>query len=227
MFSRGMRQALAAYDAMLTSHPVRTKMATSITLAGFGDSCVQRMQLGKQDDSAAAVQREEGADGAGPAVADAAAAFGEVERSAHTWDAERTARQIFWSGSFSPVLHFWFGALARVPQISIIPPALVTVALDQAFFVLQGGGIEDCKTEVNAKFWEAIKVNWCVWPLAIFVNVTFVPLPYRVLFVNCIGLGYGSFLSYAANDLQVASANEGGEGVSIGDTDVLVSEHPR
>ena len=87
-----MRQALAAYDAMLTSHPVRTKMATSITLAGFGDSCVQRMQLGKQDDSAAAVQRE---DGAGPA-ADAAAAFGEVERSAHTWDAERTARQIFW-----------------------------------------------------------------------------------------------------------------------------------
>lgn len=96
MFSRGMRQALAAYDAMLTSHPVRTKMATSITLAGFGDSCVQRMQLGKQDDSAAAVQREEGADGAGPAVADAAAAFGEVERSAHTWDAERTARQIFW-----------------------------------------------------------------------------------------------------------------------------------
>ena len=50
---------------------------------------------------------------------------------------------------------------------------------------------------------------------------------YRVLFVNCIGLGYGSFLSYAANDLQVASANEGGEGVSIGDTDVLVSEHPR
>ena len=96
MFSRGMRQALAAYDAMLTSHPVRTKMATSITLAGFGDSCVQRMQLGKQDDSAAAVQREEGADGAGPAVADAAAAFGEVERSAHTWDAERTARQMFW-----------------------------------------------------------------------------------------------------------------------------------
>lgn len=53
---------------------------------------------------------------------------------------------------------------------------------------------------------------------------------YRVLFVNCIGLGYGSFLSYAANDLQVASANEEGEegeGVSIGDTDVLVSEHPR
>ena len=90
-----MRQALAAYDAMLTSHPVRTKMATSITLAGFGDSCVQRMQLGKQDDSAAAVQREEGADGAGPAVV-RADAFGEVERSAHTWDAERTARQIFW-----------------------------------------------------------------------------------------------------------------------------------
>lgn len=54
---------------------------------------------------------------------------------------------------------------------------MVHVVYFSAMKVLQGGGIEDCKTEVNAKFWEAIKVNWCVWPLAIFVNVTFVPLP--------------------------------------------------
>ena len=79
---------------------------------------------------------------------------------------------------------------------------LVHVVYFSAMNVLQGRGFDTCKEEVSAKFWGAMKVNWCVWPLAIFINVSYVPLPYRVLFVNCVGLGYGGFLSYAANDMQ-------------------------
>ena len=87
----------------------------------------------------------------------------------------------FYTASFAPMAH---------------------VGYFSAMQLLQGHGFDGARKEVSSKFWDALKVNYFVWPLAIFVNVTFVPLPYRVLFVNIIGLGYGGFLSYAANDRQ-------------------------
>ena len=69
------RQALKSYDAALTSNPIRTKMITSVSLAGFGDACVQRMQLGST------VPHE---------------GHGADTNAAYAWDPARAARQMVW-----------------------------------------------------------------------------------------------------------------------------------
>ena len=93
------------------------------------------------------------------------------------------------------------------------------IALDQAFLapfahvgyfswirLLRDGHPGNIKDELEGKLWPALQINYCVWPLATFLNVTTVPLRFRVLFVNCIGLAYGCFLSRAANDVAVVAS---------------------
>lgn len=38
--------------------------------------------------------------------------------------------------------------------------------------------------------------SWHFWPLANVFNFTFVALPYRVLFNNCLALGWNGYLSH-------------------------------
>ena len=53
--------------------------------------------------------------------------------------------------------------------------------------------------DVRERLWPALRASATVWPAAIYINVTFIALPYRVLFVNVVGMGYGMMLSYMAN----------------------------
>ena len=47
----------------------------------------------------------------------------------------------------------------------------------------------DPKTMLEKNYWEALKKNWMVWPLAQFTNFKYVPLEYRVLVVNGVSIG--------------------------------------
>ena len=38
--------------------------------------------------------------------------------------------------------------------------------------------------------------NWKVWPIATMINLQFVPMQFRVLFANFIGLFWNMYLSY-------------------------------
>lgn len=105
------------------------------------------------------------------------------------------------------MLHGWFSMLTR-----IAPTPLRRVLIDQlsfgplahvAFFtympLAKGGSLDDVKAELKAKFLPALCANWMVWPLVQAVNFTYMPLRYRVLFVNIVGCFYSVFLSTLAH----------------------------
>lgn len=50
-----------------------------------------------------------------------------------------------------------------------------------------------------AVYWETYVADCIVWPPLQFVNFTFVPLRYQVLYVNACNLGWNTFLSVMAN----------------------------
>ena len=63
--------------------------------------------------------------------------------------------------------------------------------------------LAEVESEVQQKIWPAMRASLFVWPLATGVNLVLVPLPYRVLFVNVVGMGYGMLMSWMANDARV------------------------
>ena len=51
---------------------------------------------------------------------------------------------------------------------------------------------------MKVKFKEMMILNWKVWIPANFINFTFVPIPYQVLYSNVISLGFNVGISYIA-----------------------------
>jgi hypothetical protein len=43
--------------------------------------------------------------------------------------------------------------------------------------------------------------GWKVWPVAALINYKFVPLQFRVLFINCVALGWSIFLLLRARNM--------------------------
>lgn len=58
------------------------------------------------------------------------------------------------------------------------------------------GGVEQAKSKMG----ETMLTNWKIWPAATLVNLMFVPIQYRVLFANFIGLFWNMYLSYMTNN---------------------------
>jgi hypothetical protein len=47
---------------------------------------------------------------------------------------------------------------------------------------------------------QTMVTNWKIWPAATLVNLMFVPIQYRVLFANFIGLFWNMYLSFITNN---------------------------
>ena len=49
------------------------------------------------------------------------------------------------------------------------------------------------------KIWETLIANWKVWPIAQLINFSLIPLNFRVLWVNLVGILWNAIVSYIAN----------------------------
>jgi len=181
MMRASLRQALSRYDIALQQAPLRTKALTSSAISAFGDAVVQRSTNGGDS----------------------------------RLDVSRTARQVTFSAIISPVTHSWFKLLALVPSVGPVPASMLCVLADQAVFsppvhilyfawtsAARSGfahSLSEVKADVEVKLLPALKANLLVWPAAVYLNVTLVPLNYRVLFVNGVGLGYGMLMTWMAH----------------------------
>jgi hypothetical protein len=54
-------------------------------------------------------------------------------------------------------------------------------------------------TAIQDKLWPTLKVNWVVWPVLQGVNLSVVPAPYRLLYINFCSLFWSAYLSSVAS----------------------------
>ena len=122
----------------------------------------------------------------------------------------------------APVLNVWytnmlpklttsiFSSAALKPYSGPIPKMICGVFLDQTafaasflvcFFVIMdyvdNGNFKNSRNNLREKFWPTMVMNWKIWPAAQVINLSVVPIPYRVLYANAIGLFWNCYLSYA------------------------------
>lgn len=121
----------------------------------------------------------------------------------------------------APVLHVWYNFYPKITGAFLSLPALrkyaspnvhtiCGVVLDQtifagsflvSFFLIMDYAdtrdLNKAKENIKSKFWPTMVVNWKIWPAAQIINFGLVPLHYRVLFANIVGLFWNSYLSYA------------------------------
>ncbi|CAH0483082.1 unnamed protein product [Peronospora belbahrii] len=193
-----MRGFRLKYDRWLQDSPLLTKGITSAILFGLGDRLAQRVET-------------------------AETLHGDESDVEDRYGLERTARMMVWGGLvFGPLGHVWYNFLEKTIQGNSTAAIIKKIAADQlvlapplalAFFTYAGSAegkpLRDTVQSAVTKFRPTLAVNWAVWPLVHVGTFGFVPLQYRVLYINLANVGWSAFLSQmASNDGQVSEVNK-------------------
>ncbi|OWZ19628.1 hypothetical protein PHMEG_0006100 [Phytophthora megakarya] len=187
-----MRRIGQFYHYWLHEAPLLTKVLTAATLSGVGDRIAQRIEANSDN-----VNQEPNVDKEGlisPSTA-------------------RTLRMMVWGGMFTaPIMHTWFHLIDRaipgtgkviVAKKVVADMVIVAPLMALSFFTvtkkLEGERLSDAFEIAKTKFQPTLLMNYKVWPVANLIMFTLVPFHYRTPFVNCVSLGWSTFLSGMAN----------------------------
>ena len=69
--------------------------------------------------------------------------------------------------------------------------------------LLEGKSLAESINVLKSKFLTVYITDWSVWPAAQFLNFYFIPLPYRVLYINVMTMFYNCYLCYVKNQKKV------------------------
>ncbi|KAL4223126.1 Mpv17 / PMP22 [Mactra antiquata] len=61
--------------------------------------------------------------------------------------------------------------------------------------ILEGHGSAVAIEKIRSQFWMILKMNWKVWTLFTYINVNYIPVRYRVLFGNTVGLFWSIYVA--------------------------------
>lgn len=114
-----------------------------------------------------------------------------------------------------PFHHWFYMILDRVVPGKTVLSVIKKTCLDQSiasptclgiFFIglglLEHRTMEEICEEMKLKLYDTWKVDCCFWPPTQCINFLFVPLHYRVLYINFMTMIYDIFLSYIKYDAQ-------------------------
>jgi peroxisomal membrane protein 2 len=174
------------YSRKLDTHPLMTKAVTSGLISEAGDLFSQYIEFKRS-----------------------------MELTFH-WDILRTARiGVLGFALVAPVVHYWYGGLARFFPGSSPMVVAKRVVWDQAFFsplflptwltslwLLEGQTSQDIFTMLQAEVPTALVANWALWVPAQLVNFRYIPGKFQVLFSNVVALGWNAYLSFTAHEAE-------------------------
>ncbi|PWN20317.1 protein SYM1 [Microstroma glucosiphilum] len=144
---------------------------------------------------------------------DAIAQLAVEKKSFDNYDYVRTLRLGLYGGAiFAPIMSVWFRTLEKVPGVpGSFANVAGKVALDQGlaapnmlavFFtattLMAGGSTADVKKKLDTSYWSTLKTSWAVWIPVQGLNMAFVPVGQRLLFVNVVSLAWNTFLAAVA-----------------------------
>jgi len=178
------------YKTMLVTRPLVTKSVTSSCIMGVSDVVCQQI-----------VSK------ANP-----------VEERSSKLDSTRTLHVAItgclWSG---PITHYWYIVLEKlytiIAQVFNIQNAavglIIKLILDSTIFssvtitgyftmrsILEGTGLKGAGYKLKTRFLSTLFGAWRFWPLANAVNFWFVPIQFRVLYMNALSFFWTGWLTY-------------------------------
>jgi protein Mpv17 len=170
-------RALRWYGNLLEKKPLSTKTITSVFTLGLGDLLCQSFENNKQ------------------------------------YDWNRTLKQASLAFLITPYLHVTYSKIMPtlfpttdklyLLKSILYDQTLTAILINFTFFtyldMLSGKTWEQTKDELKVKFIPTLIDNWKVWPACMLINFYFVPIPWRVLYVNFIALFWNAYLSYIQN----------------------------
>jgi hypothetical protein len=173
------------YLHSLAQRPIRVKMATAASIVFLSDCNAQWQQ-----------QRR-------------------TTQHNTSYELERSLRMAAWYGVPHVLyIHHFFQLLDRLfgPSLAIRtallktafdqlvnPPILVSSFLLFDRLVATRGDVLAATTRVKQDALMGIKLAWSIWTPALVINILFVPLQLRVLYVNCVSFGFTTLLSSRVN----------------------------
>ena len=110
-----------------------------------------------------------------------------------------------------PTLHFWYGALNKIIPAQTTAGAVYRLAVDQTLFAMPfiatfmssvmvlEGKKEEIPQVLKENWWPAVQTNWMLWVPANFLNFRFIQPRFQVLFANCVGFVWNTYLSFATH----------------------------
>ncbi|KAJ3045859.1 hypothetical protein HDV00_006123 [Rhizophlyctis rosea] len=200
-----LTRAWKRYLDLLETRPLPTKAISAFVIGAVGDVIAQSIDPSHPHESATHPDSSSSSSSSKPAT-----------RGFH-WDKERTLRLSLYGLVFgAPITHGWYKILDRRLGAGMdLSTALKKVAADQtiaaapltAFFfavnsAAEGLDYNQIKNRLETNLWPTMKANWAIWPAALALNFWLVPLKLRVLVVNILGLGWGTYLSFVQHKQQ-------------------------
>ncbi|KAG3110160.1 hypothetical protein PI124_g11313 [Phytophthora idaei] len=207
-----MRRLGVLYGGWLRRSPVLTKCATSACMFGLGDRMAQRVEKSR---------KPKGDDTRGEEVED--------NRALVSASTARTVRMMIWgSVLFAPIAHTWVNFIERtvgsqgkvvVCKKMLLDAVVFAPSINTLFFTSTqmmkgrsfGHGVEFAVDRLP----QTLKANYMIWPLANIVNYSYVPLQYRILFINCANLVWTTVLSTISSRPAAATLKEKGEAKTV------------
>jgi len=129
------------------------------------------------------------------------------------WDVKRTGRFVFTvSCIVAPIQYRWFQmlqnrikngtnltiGLKRMIVDQVVAAPVLTSLLLFTVNILDGNSVHTSISRTKTSFVPVISTNYKVWPFVQVVNFAFIPLQYRVVFVQFIGVFWNIYLSHMA-----------------------------
>eukprot|EP00753_Platysulcus_tardus_P006936 PLAT14705.1.p1 GENE.PLAT14705.1~~PLAT14705.1.p1 ORF type:complete len:207 (+),score=50.20 PLAT14705.1:67-687(+) len=169
---------IRAYRTALESWPRMTQMLTTTAIVSAADVTAQRME------------------------------------GVQSWDAARTGRLAFYGGCIvAPVFRVWFqlmhqhgpsNLLAKVAcEQAIMSPTMITAAFTSNA-LLSGRSLDDALATVRERLFATWGNSMMWWGSIALVNYSFVPLQFRVLFLNFGSFGWNIHISRATTAAKEA-----------------------
>ena len=126
------------------------------------------------------------------------------------YDTGRTVRMAIFGGTLYPIwvitwfefLEMWIGPATSLS--GSIGRALLDACTSSPVFLatyliyngtLEGKTFAKLRAKLAQDWYTTCKGAWSLWPLAHTINFALVPFHWRVLYMNIIGIGWGTFLS--------------------------------
>ncbi|XP_053558188.1 peroxisomal membrane protein 2 [Bombina bombina] len=107
-----------------------------------------------------------------------------------------------------PLSHFFYLYLEQLIPSSLPLSGLRRLLLDRLIFapaflllfftvmnILEGKDLATLRQKLKDGYWRALKMNWKVWTPFQFINVTYIPVQFRVLFANVVAFFWYTYLA--------------------------------